>query len=156
MKIIFLDIDGVLNAKDSRSRCCGYRGVDDKRVKILAKIVEETKAEIVLTSTWKEYWQKTDKHRQGDMANYLDKKLEKYNLFIYDKTRDSENKVYFSRGESILNYLQKNPAKKFVIIDDIQFDYDGCGLTDKYVKTSMSEGLTEELAQKAIAILNGK
>ena len=30
MKVIFLDIDGVLNEEKSRSRCCGYLGIDDK------------------------------------------------------------------------------------------------------------------------------
>ena len=77
MKIVFLDIDGVLNCEGSRSRCAGYRGIDDKKVENLAKIVKATGAEIVLISTWKEDWRKTDKARQGMMANYLDKKLKK-------------------------------------------------------------------------------
>ena len=86
MKIVFLDIDGVLNCEGSRSRCVGYRGIDDKKVENLAKIVKATGAEIVLTSTWKEDWRKTDKAHQGMMANYLDKKLKKQGLNALDKT----------------------------------------------------------------------
>ena len=78
MKIVFLDIDGVLNCEGSRSRCAGYRGIDDKKAENLAQIVKATGAEIVLVSTWKEEWRKTDKAHQGIMANYLDKKLKKY------------------------------------------------------------------------------
>ena len=74
MKIVFLDIDGVLNCEGSRSRCVGYRGIDDKKVENLAQIVKATGAKIVLISTWKDDWRKTDKAHQGMMANYLDKK----------------------------------------------------------------------------------
>lgn len=42
MKIVFLDIDGVLNCEGSRSHCVGYRGIDDKRVENLAKIIKAT------------------------------------------------------------------------------------------------------------------
>ena len=55
MKVIFLDIDGVLNTPSSESRCGEYIGIDDEKVKKLKKIVEKTKAEIVLISTWKKY-----------------------------------------------------------------------------------------------------
>ena len=40
MKVVFLDIDGVLNCEGSRSRCVGYRGIDDKKVENLAKILK--------------------------------------------------------------------------------------------------------------------
>ena len=158
MKVIFLDIDGVLNEEKSSSRCCGYKGIDDKKVENLAKIVKQTNAEIVLISTWKDDWRKTDKAHQGMMANYLDRKLKKQGLRVYDKTEsvDKASGMHFSRGEGILQYLADNKVEKYVILDDYQFDYDSCGLTNYHIKTdAYNGGLTEELAVKAMQILNG-
>ena len=159
MKVIFLDIDGVLNEENSRSRCCGYKGIDDKKVGNLAKIVKATGAEIVLISTWKDDWRKTDKRHQGMMANYLDRKLAKQGLTVWDKTEsvDKSSGFHLSRGEGILQYLSTHSVEKYVILDDFQFDYDGCGLTENYVKTDYENGgLTEELAGKAIEVLGKK
>ena len=156
MKVIFLDIDGVLNEEKSCSRCCGYKGIDDKKVENLAKIVKQTNAEIVLISTWKDDWRKTDKAHQGMMANYLDRKLKKQGLRVYDKTEsvDKASGMHFSRGEGILQYLADNKVEKFVILDDYQFDYDSCGLSDYYIKTdAYNGGLTKELVGRAIQIL---
>ena len=158
MKVIFLDIDGVLNEEKSRSHCCGYKGIDDKKVEHLAKIVKVTGAEIVLISTWKDDWRKTDKVRQGMMANYLDRKLKKQGLIVLDKTEsiDKASGFHLSRGMGILQYLSTHTVKDYVILDDYQFDYDGCGLTSNYVKTDNNNGgLTEELALQAISILKG-
>ena len=157
MKVVFLDIDGVLNDASSRTRCGGYRGIDDGKTKNLAKIIQQTGAKIVLVSTWKEGWEKVYKERQGILANYLDGKMKKQGIAVFDKTQDydTENALYLSRGEGILLYLSKNKVDKFVILDDCQFDYDGCGLTERYLKTNATKGgLTEELAQKAVGILN--
>ena len=159
MKAIFLDIDGVLNEEKSRSSCCGYRGIDDKKVEILAKIVKETGARLVLTSTWKNHWRPFYKEFQGFLGNYLDRKMKKQGLRIYSKvaSKDRRTGVYYSRGESILHYLSRNNVEEFVILDDYQYDYDRCGLTDYHVKTDNDNGgLTEALAVQAIAILNGE
>lgn len=51
MKIIFLDVDGVLNCQNSKSNCYGIMGIDDDKVSRLRKIVECTDAKIVLIST---------------------------------------------------------------------------------------------------------
>ena len=99
MKVIFLDIDGVLNEEKSRSRCCGYKGIDDNKAKNLASIVKATGAEIVLISTWKDDWRKTDKARQGMMANYLDKKLKKQGLYVLDKTASVDKKNCLVKGK---------------------------------------------------------
>lgn len=45
-KIIFLDIDGVLNTAFTRKR---NEHIDDFRVKLLSDIVQQTNAKIVLT-----------------------------------------------------------------------------------------------------------
>ena len=156
MKVIFLDVDGVLNEESSHSRCCGYRGIDDSKVVNLAQIVRATEAKIVLISTWKDDWRRTDKTRQGMLANYLENKLKKQRLVVWDKTEsvDKESGFHLSRGEGILQYLAAHKVERYVILDDFQFDYDGCGLTDNYVKTdNYGGGLTEMLARKATEIL---
>ena len=156
MKVIFLDIDGVLNGEGTRARCCGYMGIDNDKAKRLADIVKATGAKVVLISTWKQTWRKTEKKYQGFLANYLDRKMKEVGVSIYDKTRDTDGKIYFSRGEGILDYLNREKVENYVILDDGQADYDSCGLTDNYVKTNFYTGaLTDELAQKAIKILNG-
>lgn len=156
MKIIFLDIDGVLNCQTSRSRCGKYLGIDNDKILLLKDIVNQTGAIIVLISTWKYGWQSRaeDKYKQDELANYLDRKFKKFGLEVHDKVLDSLAGFYFSRGESILEYTYCKDIESYVIIDDFQFDYDGCGLTDNYVKTDNSRGLTEENAKKAIDILN--
>lgn len=155
MKIIFLDMDGVLNCRTSRSRCGMYLGIDDDKLMLLKNIVDQTSAIIVLVSTWKHGWQKCkeDKYKQDELANYLDKKFKKFGLGVFDKTSDISACSYLSRGEGILEYMNCNKAESCVILDDFQFDYDGCGLTDNYVKTDNRVGLTQENIQQAIKIL---
>lgn len=157
MKILFLDIDGVLNCKSSRSRCGKYIGIDNNKLSLLKDIIDRTGAVIVLISTWKYGWQKlkANKYKQDELANYLDKKFKKFGLEVYDKTPDKVADCYLSRGEGVLHFLNGSGAEGYVILDNFQFDYDGCGLTDNYVKTDNSIGLTHENANKAIEILNG-
>lgn len=155
MKVIFLDIDGVLNTPSSESRCGEYTGIDDDKVERLKKIVEKTKAEIVLISTWKKYWRKEEKLKplQDYSANYLDEKLAKQGLKAIDKTKDKADGRYLSRGESILEYVYRNSVENYIILDDCQFDYDGCDLTDNYVKTNQIEGLSEQQVKVACETL---
>ena len=155
MKVIFLDVDGVLNTPSSESRCDEYIGIDDEKVEKLKKIVEKTKAEIVLISTWKKYWRKEEKLKplQDYSANYLDEKLAKQGLKAIDKTKDKANGRYLSRGEGILEYVYRNNVENYIILDDCQFDYDGCDLTDNYIKTNQIEGLSEQQVKAACETL---
>lgn len=155
MKVIFLDIDGVLNTPSSESRCGEYIGIDDEKVEKLKKIVKKTKAEIVLISTWKKYWRKEEKLKpmQDYSATYLDEKLAKQGIKAIDKTKDKADGQYLSRGESILEYVYRNNVEKYIILDDCQFDYDGCDLSVKLIKTNQTEGLTDISVYKACEIL---
>jgi len=153
MKIIFLDVDGVLNcAKTEEYAPSGYQGIDDKLVERLARIVQETGAEFVLASTWKDFWSKHREIKDED-AKYLVKKLAKKKLKIIDKSDD----LCWNRGEGIRDYLKEHPEiKKYVILDDMEFDYKKQRLTSHLVHTNSSEGLTDADVQKAIRILSGK
>lgn len=116
--VVFLDIDGVLN---TRTTCqvapSGYQGVDDERVKLLAKAMKEVSAEgIVLTSTWK------DLKDGADDRDYLLSKFAEYGLSVLDSTTDTS---VHKRGEGVLNYLKSHSEiDEFVVIDDMQFDFE--------------------------------
>lgn len=156
MKIIFLDVDGVLNTPSTQARCNGYIGIDENKLPFLKQIVENTGAEIVLVSTWKEHWERlvSRKYLQDAFANHLDEKLNPIGLKVLDKTANCRDGVWYSRGEGILDYLAYHKVSSFVILDDLQFDYDGCELTDNFVQPNEKEGLTVEHVKKAIEILN--
>ena len=155
MKIIFLDVDGVLNCKDTIDYCGPYKGIEDKKVALLKEMVESTNSKIVLVSSWKEWWYKEPhlKDKQDFMAAYLDMKLNKQGLTIIDKTNDYES---FDRGDGIIKYLRKLKRSgmcvdKYVILDDEMFDYEERKLTKHLVKTDFYEGgLQEEHVKEAI------
>ena len=153
MKVIFLDVDGVLNDCATEERMeSGYVGVDEPKVKILADIVECTGAKIVLTSSWKEGWSPVYGLCDDD-CKYLLSKLKKYGLLVMDSTDDTE----YDRGRGILNWLCAHPeVTGFVILDDHTFDFGECGLMGNFVPTTYWFGLTESCAAAAIETLNRK
>lgn len=160
MKIIFLDIDGVLNCRTSKSYCHDdemgiITGIDSDKVKRLAKIVEITDAKIVLSSDWKVGWEKYYITRKPSHAKYLDNHLKKKgNLIIFDKTPIT-NKGSWYRGEEIITYLNlHSDITHYVILDDIFFeDFDCKEIKEHLVLTDYIIGLTDNDVEKAIKIL---
>jgi len=53
MKLVFLDVDGVLNHSLSDWERGGHRTIDDGCVAVLAGIIERTGAKVVLSSVWR-------------------------------------------------------------------------------------------------------
>ena len=81
---VFLDVDGVLNTETTCKKTPnGYKGIDNARVEILAKIIDKIGGgNIVLSSDWKEM-KSTD-----DDYIYLVDKLALYGLKIVAQTQD--------------------------------------------------------------------
>lgn len=160
INIIFLDIDGVLNSNDTLERCGQYIGIEDQKVELLKEIVDQTKAYIVLTSTWKEFWHhgKPYKYKQDILANYLDDVFSKHLIKVTAKTYDFDP---FKRGKGILDYLafiKGNGVKvnNYVIFDDLIFDYRQTKLLSHLIKTNSKYGLQKSHIIKAISILKAK
>lgn len=153
-KVIFLDIDGVLNCISTKARCQGCIGIDDLKVKLLKQIIDNTNAKIVLTSTWKTEWNK-NLEECDYTGKYLNNKLKKQKLWILDKTEDNVE----NRGQGIYNWIKKYNIKHWVVLDDEIFkDYKKYGIKRYLVKTEFYDdngGLQEEHVEKAIKILNG-
>jgi hypothetical protein len=151
-KIIFLDIDGVLathlqfmmNRTKFRKKYPEANTLripypfDEGCVKIFNEIIEETGADIVLTSDWKHHW---------DLGE-IDK-IFKYNQVVKSPFTFTENDVK-SFGNITLNraweidlYIKANDVDNFVVIDDLWVDkYMKFG-EGKIVRTKDSEGLKQ-------------
>lgn len=157
MRVVFLDIDGVLNWRDSTSRYHGFLGIDDDKVERLARIVKATNAKIVLVSTWKADWDKTDFIEDlPSLGQYMVKKLKNFGLSIFDKTIDD----WEYRGKGIKNWIaqSKIPIESIVILDDEWFDYASENLHNYVIKTNFYDepgGLQDAQVSEAIKILEG-
>lgn len=157
MKLLFLDIDGVLN--NEKSQTCapsGCTGIDDKLTKRLARIIEETDALIILTSDWKIGWESFDVDCSED-AKYLNRKLKRFGLKISAKTYDYYvyDLFFEDRGKGIHKYLEKvNNVESYVVIDDHTFTDFDIEIMEHLVLTDCKEGLTDSDVEKSICLLN--
>ena len=159
INLVFLDVDGVLNCSSTKDMCGRYIGIEDEKVELLKKLVEQTNSKIILVSTWKFFWYKDPnlKDKQDDLANYLDAKLAKQGLSIYDKTEDKD---VLNWGAGIIEYLRRLQylgikVNKYVILDDESFDYLETKLTKHLVATSYRYGgLEEKHIKKALEKMN--
>ena len=158
MKVIFLDVDGVLNSEVSREQERNNfdnwmeHEVSEMHVNNLKKIVDATGAQIVLSSSWRfDHPKATGRDFIVDpLMKVLDRKLKAVGLDIIDVTPDLRGKI---RGAEIQDWLGRHSeVERFVILDD---DVD---MNDEqkpfFVNTTFKNGLTDELANKAIEILN--
>ena len=155
MKIIFLDIDGVLNSSKYEPKTINnqFRFIDETRMPLLKEIVDKTGAQIVLSSTWRDCWNK-DYNLCDNDGKYLTNLFKKYGLTILDTTLVTPN--YYQRPKEISVYIAdaKYNIENYVVIDDDEFDWGYH--SDRVVKTNPRNdyGLNENLTQKAISILN--
>ena len=148
-KIVFLDVDGVLNSVDTTALAPdGSLGVSSGKIDLLKKIITEAKADIVLSSSWRNILESDPSYK------YLIRQLKYKELYILDKTPN----VGCHRGKEIRQWLDAHEEiEQFVILDDefIQ-EFEECGLSEHLVHTEFTEGLTKEDVIKAIQILNGE
>ena len=118
--VVFLDVDGVLNTRTSCVHAPSgiYVGVDEARILVLSKAMEETYTDgVVLTSTWKNM-----KSDEEDYV-YLLTNLEKHGIKVLGKT---EEKRTSQRELGVLSYLESHPEiEDFVILDDQHYGFDG-------------------------------
>lgn len=151
MKIIFLDIDGVLNSSlYDRQRVDENENIDKTRLALIKELVYATGAKIVLSSSWRIHWKKNP-DECDDIGRKLISDFASAGLEIYDKTP----KVgYLERSEEIRLWLKDNPdVKSFVIFDDNGYGWGD--LSNNFVQTNyrIGRGLEEKHIQKALEIL---
>lgn len=156
MKIIFLDIDGVLNNEFTKDLSpMRYRGINSTLVKRLAKIVKETNAKIVLSSDWKDEWE-IDKTKCSKDGIYINEKLSKEGLSLIDKTNDKSigDDISTGRGFGIRKYLKNHPeVTNWVVLDDNIFKDFTDEILEHFVHTNYLYGITEKDVHLAINIL---
>jgi hypothetical protein len=171
MRLIFLDIDGVLNHEQwfrNRGRApmdLTYRqrlqhSVDPHRLELLNQITDLTGAKIVLSSSWRNYasWQTTarglaEHGMRGMMVDATPRKDERdHRVFARFQGRFPDPIEPYPRGYEIQQWLDPLPvAPQFVILDD---DPDMEHLGPRLVQTSFETGLTEEHVNEAIRLLS--
>lgn len=143
LKIIFLDVDGVLNSNITRRRTTdGFIFVSGRHIKNLKRIIDATGAKVVLSSSWR--MGRDDPSRNGDFLELRDE-LQCYDISFYGFTPELRS---CDRGAEI---MEEHPdVTDYAVIDD---STQISPHEDHWVRTSLSLGLCEEDVPKAIAIL---
>ena len=151
MKVIFLDIDGVLNSEESAKK--GIH-IDSNMVLRLKAIMEATGAKIVISSTWRI---RTSIKTLEEL--FWATGLGHHSRKIIDVTpQPRRNDMYAGtdrgviRGDEIAQWLKENPeVEKYIIIDDDSDFHDD--QKEHFIQTTWKHGLLEEHVQEAIELL---
>jgi hypothetical protein len=162
MKVLFLDVDGVLNSWDWVARRVkdplwhqlrkeereAMEGLDPDAMARLNRIVDETKCLVVLSSTWRKDHSLTQLNRMFRLRGF------KHTLFGTTPSiwLDGDDRGRKQRGGEIHWWLsQLDTMPVFAIVDD---DSDMEPHMDRLVKTHYQYGLTDEIADKLVQLLN--
>lgn len=153
LRVLFLDIDGVLNSSNYFRREAGevdgrgleaYEGaqIDPFAIERLNRVIDATCAEVVISSAW----------RLGGSLGSIQRVL---------RARGFKHRVFCKtpvlleglRNNEIQKWLDDNqPVERFAIVDDLFVA--GIGFAPQFVLTDYEDGLTDAHADRLIQILN--
>ena len=154
IKVLFLDVDGVLNTVKNRHLC-------KKMIKRLAWIIKETQCKICLSTSW----------RTDNTAKFkLFKELKKKGDIKVDEVYIGDTPTIYHKPRAIeikqfLEHFIDSKIIKYCVIDDMPLDkplYESrkkilteCQTTmnEHFVQTNDEIGLTDDNVQNVISIL---
>ena len=127
--ILFLDVDGVLNRVGTKERSChGTYGIEPSKAAMVLEIVEKTFCSVVVSSSWRKY---------DDLYAEIIRSIPNV---VIGRTPVDRSGAYKCRGEEILQWIKSNS-------DISPFE-------EVFVHTDAREGLTHELKNRAISLMN--
>ena len=154
MRVLFVDIDGVLNSRSYVQRA-GWEPplgterdlqiIDPEAVALLNLVVEATGAHLVITSSWRATYE----------VDVLRSMLEQrgFSGRILGVTPELVGR---QRSKEIARWLaecEREVVESFAIVDDE--DDAGADHPPRFVQTTFDEGLTRTHALRLIALLKG-
>jgi hypothetical protein len=142
VKVIFLDVDGVLNSIESVLVYSTSNKLCPVRVGMVARLAKEADAKIVVSSSWRVPGLENTKGslaKAGATADLLDR--------IIGQTP----KLNTVRGEEIAAWLKEHPeVERYVILDDDSDMLPG----QAFVQTTFARGFTLDAYLDALTILD--
>jgi len=128
VKVLFLDIDGVVNNKRTKENFEGFLAIDPTMAALVQRIVQNTGCEIVLSSSWRLFQNSRDE---------IERKICKF--------ADITPVLRAPRGYEIKAWLTRHPEiEHYAILDDA-----GSILPEQranFFQTTWESGLTEDIA----------
>lgn len=166
-KILFLDFDGVLNdsiriqiLKEWKGIKWGCDWIRPELVKILNRIISETEAKIVVSSSWRGKFNKEQLqeilNEQGFIGEVIGttKILSERNIF-----KDEVPLKFYDRSDEILLWIEENNLNgNWAVLDDIWDGFKNQKDNKEFMKnlviTNSYTGIKEDIAEIAIGALN--
>jgi len=161
-KIIFLDIDGVLNSnfwdENHQREISDGTLIDEDKVYLLRQIITRTEANIVLHSGWRFWFDKNILPLRKESQRLVEI-LKRNNIIISDITPDfsteeirKTKKFSLVKAIEILTWLNAHAeVEKWIVIDDLCLHNEE--IEKHQLKTNQIVGLTKEDVDLAIDML---
>ena len=157
MKVIFLDIDGVLNTdraiKRRKNQSDDKIHFDEVALGNLKEIVLATQSKIVISSTWRIHRNTNNPLWAAIIDNLKNIGIENEIIDVTETNEDIKSKN--PRWQEIKNWLEKNKSKEissFLILDD---EWSMEELNSNFVRCSPSTGIDLKNKEDGIKILKG-
>ncbi len=166
MKLIFLDLDGVVNSdvynsselykqatagkSDALIMLIEHNShLDPDAIKLVNELVDRSGAKVVLSSSWR------FKYSPEEATEILKSRGATFTIIANTPKYTSEESNFKSRGEEIASYLSslKYQPESFVILDDRS---DVGNLKNNLVLTDAKYGITVLDVEKGLKILGTK
>ena len=128
MKVLFLDIDGVVNNKRTDKKFRNLMAIDPAMAALIQRIVQNTGCEIILSSSWRLFQNGRDE---------IERKVCKF--------ADITPILYAPRGYEIKAWLTLHPEiQHYAILDDAESILPE--QRANFFQTTWESGLTEDIA----------
>lgn len=151
-KVLFLDVDGVLNHRACYTPSRGGGPLDPDAIRRLHAVVERTGCRVVLSSTWRTLPGMADRLRERGAFPH---EHEDWRTVELPYTTVNGIIQPTQRGSEIAEWLSRHPeVERYAIIDD-----DADMLPEQqpfFVQTTFETGLLDEHALRLVDLLGGQ